>query len=583
MYSDEGVYRMKKIFNEKDTYKTIIVNVKSLDDSLDMAVSLNQLNQEKIDEFNKYIDESYKHLKANGFVYVYGNPSVVSYLVGNYLKGQNQLDFRYWIAINTNKNNGNEHALSRNHIAAVMLIRKDSNIFDFDTEACRTKRFACPTCQKNSKDWGGKKHLLNTKGVAISDVWNDFIRVNSVIEDKDIPDLKLYISDNESSINFNGNCIPQQVLERLLTLTKSCDDYKIIEIEDVVNCEGKIEDNVVEEVTVDKNEINKIICGDSIQVMEELLKKYPNGLFDLIFADPPYNLQKDYKNYDDENSDHEYDEWCNKWLELSYKLLKPSGDMLILNLPKWTIRHTAHLMNCGAKLKDCIVWDAMSTPMGKIMPAHYSLIHLVKRDVKDEIVRNEEVYPAINYCLRPNCISKRNSMNSKKYWLSNIWSDAHRIKHKKDRDDHPCQLPDKLMNRIIQLYSGPGDLVFDPFCGAGTTAIAATLNHRKYYTVDISQDYVDIAKRKILNIQELGYVEKHSEKKASRKVSKKKMELYTQSKMLELGYKPTDEEFVKIIEADSEAEFCINDILDTYASVRELIKKCTFVLRKKDI
>ncbi|OQC09595.1 MAG: Modification methylase BamHI [Tenericutes bacterium ADurb.Bin087] len=574
---------MNTIINKNDTYKTIIINVKYLEDTLDMAISLKRIRKDSIDEFNRNVDAAYEHLKENGFVYVYGNPNVVSYLVGNYLKTQNNLDFRYWIAINNNKNDGNEHALSRNHVAAIMLIRRDSDIFDFDTEACRTKRFACPTCQRNSKDWGGKKHLLNTKGVAISDVWNDFIKVNSVIGDKDIPNLKLYLSDNDSSVDFKGNCIPQPILERLLTLTKSSNDYKIIEMDNVIDLDREIDDIIDDTIVPNENEINQIICGDSIEVMEGLLKKYPNGLFDLIFADPPYNLQKNYKNYDDQNSDNEYNDWCNKWLDLCFKLLKPNGNMLILNLPKWTIRNISFLLDNGAKLKDCIVWDAMSTPMGKIMPAHYSLIHLVKRDSKDELIKNEMIYPAINYCLRPSCISNRDSNNSRKFWLSNIWSDAHRIKHKKDRDDHPCQLPDKLMNRIIQLYSKPGDLVFDPFCGAGTTAIAAFLNNRNYYTVDISQDYVDIAKRKILNINELGYIKKQSEKKVSRKVPKKKMELYTQNKLLELGYKPTDEDFVTIIENDNDAGFTIEDVLNTYSSVHELIKKCTFVLRKKDL
>lgn len=571
-------------FIENDSYKTIIINIMYLENSLNKAISSEEIDQQKVIDFNEIIDDAYRHLKINGFIYVYGNPSVVAYLVGNYLKEQSNLDFRYWIAINTNANLGKEHSLSRNHIAAIMLIRKDSDIYDFDTESCRTRRFACPTCFRNSKDWGGKKHLLNTKGVAISDVWNDFITTNSVIQDKDISDLKLYISNNDPSIDFKGGCIPQKVLERLLVLTKSNDDYKIIEMDSpIINNEDHSSTFLLSKIIVDPNEINKVICGDSIKVMEDLIDKYPEGLFDIVFADPPYNLHKNYKNYDDENSSKEYNEWCNKWLELCFKLLKPRGNMLILNLPKWTIKNISFLINHGAMLKNCIVWDAMSTPMGKIMPAHYSLVHFVKNDFVDELTVNEKVYPSINYCLRQNCISKRNETNSRQFWLSNIWSDAHRIKHKKDRDDHPCQLPDKLMNRIIQLYSKPGDLVFDPFCGAGTTAIAAVKNNRNYYTVDISQDYVDIAKKKIKDVCELGYVEKHSEKKEVRKVSKKKMELYVQNKILELGYKPSDNELLDILSQDSEAQFSVNDILATYETVHVLIKKCSFVLRKKDV
>lgn len=570
------------MFNENEKLKTIVINVMYEKESLNHVKDISDFSADQLEQFNVLLQQAYMHLQENGFVYVYGNPNVVSYLVGNYLETNDSLSFKYWIAINSNEDTTEyQNKLMKNHIAAIMLIRSDSTILDFDTESCRTNRFACPSCRRNSKDWGGKKHLLNIKGVAISDVWNDLVQINEVFEDKDVVGLNLFLSNNEPLVTFDGCTIPPIVLNRLLTLTKSNFDYKQIDIDWFIDGKRCKENKFInKKILIDDSDMNCVICGDSIEAMEELCNKYPDGMFDLIFADPPYNLSKNYKNYDDENSDFEYEEWCNRWLLLCYKLLKPNGHLLVLNLPKWTLKHISFLIKNGASLMDCIVWDAMSTPLGKVMPAHYSLVHFCKDPNVQEIYNTEYIYPTVNYCLRPSCIKNRTEDNSRRFKLSNIWSDAHRIKHKKDRDDHPCQLPEKLMTRIIKLFSNEGDLVFDPFCGAGTTAISALLNGRNYYTIDISNDYVEIARKKLEEIKENGYFEKKVEKKEKRKVSKKKMELYTQNVLSKLRKKPTDEEFISILLSDESAGFTITDIEETYGNVHSLIKKCSFVIRK---
>ena len=558
-------------------FKTIIVRLTPNHSSLYDDVNLSSINSKKVKEFINVIKNSYTQLEENGFIYVYGNPSVVSYFVGKYLNDNKELFLRYWIAINTNENYEKENTLARNHMAAIMLLRSDSKSIDLDTESCRTMRFACPACGKNSKDWGGKKHLLNVKGVAISDVWNDFVNVQSSIHDKDLDELILNISDNTNSCNFDET-IPEDILNRMLKLTKSQNNYKEVLVDDcMIPIPTKSSSVLIEKAPF--TEENTVYCGDSVEKMKELANKYPNGLFDLVFADPPYNLNKDYNNYDDTNSDESYNEWCKEWLLLCFKLLKPSGHMLILNLPKWTVRNIQFLIDNGATVQDCIVWDAMSTPMGKVMPAHYSLIDFTKGNPKETFI-NSKIYPALNYCLRPACIKQRNSLNSKMIPVSNIWSDLHRIKHKKDRDEHPCQLPDHLMDRIVNMFSLEEDLVFDPFCGAGTTALAAIRNKRNYFTIDISPEYVNIATKKIEELKTQGAVIRHPEIKAKRKVSKKKMELYVQKLMLTLGKKIEDDELVSVLYGDENAGFSKEDIIDTYGSIHQLIKKCSFVVRK---
>ena len=104
------------------------------------------------------------------------------------------------------------------------------------------------------------------------------------------------------------------------------------------------------------------------------MRNLPSNIIDLAFADPPYNLKKDYGVYADSNSPSDYLEWTEKWLSEIIRLLKPKGSFYILNLPKWTIHHAVFLDQFLYR-QNTIAWDALSTPRGKIMPAHYSLLY----------------------------------------------------------------------------------------------------------------------------------------------------------------------------------------------------------------
>ena len=133
------------------------------------------------------------------------------------------------------------------------------------------------------------------------------------------------------------------------------------------------------------------------------------------------------------------------------------------------------------------------------MPAHYSLLYFTKPGAKPKVnLATNKHIDSREYCLRGSCISKRKKNgNDRKEVLTDIWKDVHRIKHKKDRDQHPCQLPTKLMERIIKNFSDAGDLIFDPFGGSGTTAIAAKLLNRKYIITELDKKYVDIAEKNL--------------------------------------------------------------------------------------
>src|SRR5439155_12532823 len=125
--------------------------------------------------------------------------------------------------------------------------------------------------------------------------------------------------------------------------------------------------------------------------------------------------------------------------------------------------------------------------------------------------------------------------DDEKVELTDVWLGIHRIKHKRDRDAHPCQLPEKLMERIVQLTTNKGGLVFDPFCGAGTTAIAASKLGRHFVLIDLDPNYVRIASEKLeamrQNAELAGklIVPRQSVKKAKATASKREIELHLQN------------------------------------------------------
>jgi site-specific DNA-methyltransferase (adenine-specific) len=141
--------------------------------------------------------------------------------------------------------------------------------------------------------------------------------------------------------------------------------------------------------------------------------------------------------------------------------------------------------------------------MGKLLPAHYSLLYFTKPGGSSKVnLENDQYIDSRDYCLRNSCIKKRKKLgNDRKEQLTDVWKDVHRIKHKKDRDHHPCQLPTKLMERIIKIFSNKGDLIFDPFGGAGTTAVAAKLLNRDFIVTELDEKYVEIAQKNLAKIK----------------------------------------------------------------------------------
>lgn len=241
--------------------------------------------------------------------------------------------------------------------------------------------------------------------------------------------------------------------------------------------------------------INQIIEGDCIEVLKEI----PDESIDMCFADPPFNLGKRYLTYQDTKEIRAYLEWCYRWLDETVRVLKPTGSLFVHNIPKWLTYFASHL-NKKMYFKHWIAWDAPGAPLGKtLQPNHYGILFYTKRPTGFKFYEIRAPHPRCRECntFLKDYGGKKHLMHPFGMLVSDVWTDIHRIRHKKRRDEHPCQLPVPLLERLILMSTDEGDIVLDPFIGTGTTAIAAKRMGRKYIGIDIEPYYVQLSKSKL--------------------------------------------------------------------------------------
>jgi site-specific DNA-methyltransferase (adenine-specific) len=227
--------------------------------------------------------------------------------------------------------------------------------------------------------------------------------------------------------------------------------------------------------------LGKLYRGDSY----ELLKTMESDSVDLVFADPPFNLSKLYPSEIDDNLKTEkYIHWCQEWLKESVRVLKPGGALFLWNLPKWNASLTSFLEGLLTFRHWISVDIKYSLPIqNRLYPSHYSLLYYIKGD-KPNSFHPDRL--SMEVC--PKCFGDlkdyggyKDKMNPAGVNLSDIWTDIPPVRHAKyKRRKGSNELSLKLLDRIIEMASNEGDLIFDPFGGSGTTYMAAELKGRRW-------------------------------------------------------------------------------------------------------
>ncbi|MDP7549477.1 MAG: site-specific DNA-methyltransferase [Alphaproteobacteria bacterium] len=254
---------------------------------------------------------------------------------------------------------------------------------------------------------------------------------------------------------------------------------------------------------IDRNQIH---LGDSVQVMSGL----PDASVDLVFADPPYNLQlsgdlhrpnnskvlgvdDDWDRFDDFAS---YDEFTTAWLTQVRRVLKPKGGLWVIGSYHNIFRVGAILQNLGFWILNDVVWrktNPMPNFRGKrFTNAHETLIWCTPSPDGKGYTFNYEAMKALN-----------EDLQMRSDWLLPICTGDERIKQD-GRKAHPTQKPEALLHRVLLASSNPGDLVLDPFFGTGTTGAVAKLLGRDFIGIDADQGYIDLARVRIAAVTPLG-------------------------------------------------------------------------------
>jgi site-specific DNA-methyltransferase (adenine-specific) len=244
--------------------------------------------------------------------------------------------------------------------------------------------------------------------------------------------------------------------------------------------------------------IDKLTIGDCLEVMSNI----EDNTVDMCFADPPFNLEKKYTSYKDQKPDEQYLDWCRSWLLELVRITKSTGSIFVHNIPKW-LTYFAGILNEIAYFRHWIAWDAMSNPLGKtLLPAHYGILFYTKelKGFKFYEIRAPHKRCRVCNSFAKDYGGKKDQMHSFGALVSDVWTDIHRIRHSVRRDEHPCQLPIPLLERVVLMSTDPGDVVLDPFLGTGTTAVAAKKLGRHFVGIDIDPVYAKIAAEKIENV-----------------------------------------------------------------------------------
>ena len=193
---------------------------------------------------------------------------------------------------------------------------------------------------------------------------------------------------------------------------------------------------------------------------------------DCIFADPPFNLNKDYGNgFKDYLGKMDYLDWSKEWIDESIRVLKPGGALFIYNIPRWLYHYCAYIDD-KMDFKNWIAITMKNTfPRGnRLYPAHYGLIYFTKG--KPRVFNKVRLpIPVCRHCGGEikDYGGHRDKLNKKGLNLTDFWEDTSPVRHAKFKHRVANELKPMIPSRAIQISTNKGDIVFDPFGGGGST------------------------------------------------------------------------------------------------------------------
>ena len=251
--------------------------------------------------------------------------------------------------------------------------------------------------------------------------------------------------------------------------------------------------------------IDKVTIGDCVDLMRTL----PDASVDLIFADPPYNLQLSgaqlkrpdhtavtavLEDWDKFDTTRAYDEFTAAWMDEAHRILKPDAAIWVIGSYHNIYRVGAVLQDTGFWMINDVIWRK-SNPMPnfrgrRFTNAHETLLWAVKSQ-KSRYIFNYDSMKAMN-----------DDVQMRSDWTLPVCNGGERIKDEENgQRAHPTQKPESLLARVLMATTNPGDLVLDPFFGSGTTGAVAKKLSRHFIGFERELNYADVARKRIHSIK----------------------------------------------------------------------------------
>ncbi|MBG1278073.1 adenine-specific DNA-methyltransferase [Lactococcus lactis] len=279
-----------------------------------------------------------------------------------------------------------------------------------------------------------------------------------------------------------------------------------------------------------------VILGDSIEVMKNMESKS----IDLIFADEPYNIGKDFGNNKDSWETAElYIEWNKKWIDEAIRILKDNGTIYLMTATQHMpfidvyVQQNYHVLSR-------VIWsyDSSGVQSKKMYGSLYEPILVFTKNAKSKYTFNgQDILVEAKTGAKRGLIDYRKNppqpYNTTKV-PGNVWEFPRVRFRMEEYENHPTQKPESLLERIIKASSNEGDTIFDPFGGSFTTGAVAKKLDRKSISVELNPEYFEIGIRRLKISEEYNGKILIKEKKRKTKNKSKKDHIKSNNEQMEL-------------------------------------------------
>jgi DNA modification methylase len=250
---------------------------------------------------------------------------------------------------------------------------------------------------------------------------------------------------------------------------------------------------------------NKIYVGDCLKVMPDLKREF----YDLVFADPPFNIGYEYDQYEDNRTADDYLSWCDRWLTEIDKCLKTTGTVWIAIGPKYQAELKILMDRRGWTWRNTIIWHYTfgAAQKNNFTPSHTVLHYYTKSKNKWYFDADSIRVPSQRQLRYNDRRANRQGKLPDNVWVLVPSDHADTVFRPEgtvhlssrvagtfnERTGHPCQMPESIVERVVKATSSEEAYVLDPFLGSGTTMRVCKKLGRQCTGIELSEDYARIA------------------------------------------------------------------------------------------